>query len=277
MVEKKLKGLPTDVSGEFRILTQNMRCVDDKGGNSVEERAPRFFQLVEEYQPDLIGTQETTWKWLQLMENNLSDRYGFYGCSRLGPDTHEGEWNAIVYRKDRFTLLDGETFWLSNTPDVVASEFNCDGFPRICTWALLQDLETEKTFLFSNTHFQNGDSDSYLEVRVREAEILFRRLRGGLNRLKQYPGFLTGDFNGEPGEPYYSEVTAWYEDAGNTAITDSSAVDYSYHGYGQTEVLADFCFHSPDNVTILDYRILDKQYGGYVSDHYGVLVTAVLN
>ena len=41
--------------------------------------------------------------------------------------------------------------------------------------------------------------------------------------------------------------------------------------------MIDYCFHSPRNVTVLDYHILSDVVEGYVSDHYGLLVTAVLN
>ena len=72
-------------------------------------------------------------------------------------------------------------------------------------------------------------------------------------------------------------MTAWYRDAASTAITDSSKVHYSYHGYGKEQWMIDYCFHSPRNVTVLDYHILSDVVEGYVSDHYGLLVTAVLN
>ena len=275
MIKKQLTGLPAVLHGKIKILSQNLRFTDDSNGNSVQERATRFIRLVDEYQPDLIGTQECTWQWLQLLRQALSDRYEIYGCSRLGPDTNSGEWNAVLYRKDRFAFQDGETFWLSNTPSQAASKLNYDGAVRICTWALLRDSETGNVFLFSNTHLQNGTSEFYQEIRSRQAEILFRHLRKG-NMLTIYPGFLTGDFNGESEERFYSELTAYYEDSEPTAITNSSAVNYSYHNYGSSHTLIDFCFHSPNNVGILDYKILDDQYSGYVSDHYGIFITAVV-
>lgn len=278
MIDRQLAGLQTEITGQFRILSQNLRNRDDEDGNTVSERAERFFQLVDDYQPDLIGTQEATSKWMQLLENRLSNHYGLLGCSRKGPNADSGERNAILYRKDRFTFLQGDTFWLSNTPSVV-SKLNYDGAVRICTWALLQDNETGKTLLFSNTHLQNqiGSSTFYRDVRARQAEIILFKLRGNGNMISTYPGFLTGDFNGDPSEPFYSAVTSVYDDAHTTAISDFSSVAYSFHGYGQTEELLDFCFHSPENVTILDYRILDDKYDGYVSDHYGILVTALVN
>ena len=280
MIRKQLSNLPLEIAGEIKVLSQNLRNYDDGEGLTVVERAARFFQLVEEYQPDLIGTQECTFQWLHLLEDALSNQYEIFGCSRMGPDSTEEEWNVVLYRKDRFRFEDGETFWLSNSPFKAATKLNYEGAIRICTWVKLQDSETGKTFLFSNTHLQNplGDPEYYEAVRERQAEILFWRLRTGPNRVTQYPGFLTGDFNGEPNEPYYSTITAYYEDASVSSIHNSSRIDYSFHDYGTIQELLDFCFHSPENITVLDYRILDDQYGGnYISDHYGVLISAVLN
>ena len=114
-------------------------------------------------------------------------------------------------------------------------------------------------------------------MRSRQVEVLLRHLRRGLNLLDNVPGFLTGDFNGEANEPFYSQITDIYQDTGLTAINNSSAVDCSFHAYGDAQSLIDFCFCSQKAITVLDYRILDDQYGGFVSDHYGVLVTALVN
>ena len=277
MIDRQLSELQTAVSGEIRILTQNLCYSDDGDGKNVEDRAARFIRLIEDYQPDLIGTQECNWKWLQLLQRELSGSYEFFGWSRNGPNTEKGEWNAILYRKDRFTVADGETFWLSNTPNVVASKLNYQGAVRICTWVLLRDTMTGKEFLLSNTHLQNTveNHELYQAIRARQTDTLFWQLRKN-NMLTLYPGFLTGDFNGISDEAFYSIVTSWYEDSRTTAIKDSSSVDFSYQNYGNAQYLLDYCFHSPNNVAILDYHILDDQYNGYVSDHYGILVTAIV-
>ena len=276
MISRRLSALTADDAGEIRILSQNLRNRDDKGGNSIAERAERFFQLLSQYQPDIIGTQECPIGWLQLLQDRLSEEYAFFGCSREGPGETDGDWNAIVYRKDRFTLLDGDTFWLSNTPDEPSSLLNYDGSPRICTWAVLHDDVTGKDFLFGNTHLHHIGEELGRKIRSRQAEILMQRLRKG-NKLEKYPGFLTGDFNGTPGEPFYPLITDSYSDSRALAITDRSEVDYTYQAYGNAKVLCDYCFCSPGTVAVLEYNILDDQYDGYVSDHYGVLVTAVLN
>ena len=277
IIDRQLSGLQTEVTGKIRILTQNLRNRDDGEGLTITERSARLFQLINEYEPDLIGTQECTWEWLQILQDTLSDRYELFGCSREGPNTYKGEWNTILFRKDRFTLRQGNTFWLSNTPSESASKLNYDGSPRICTWVLLQDSDTGKEFLFGNTHLHHHNSDYYRALRARQAEVILWKLNGYGNTVPRYPEFLTGDFNGEPDEPFYSVMTEVYDDSRTTAIVNSSRISYSFHDYGQEENLLDYCFHSPGNTTILDYHILDDQYNGYVSDHYGILITAILN
>lgn len=274
IIDQQLSFLSTYIDGQIKVLSQNLRNRDDGEGKTIEERAVRFFQLVDEYQPDLIGTQECSHQWLQLLQQHLSDRYEIYGSSRMGKNSQDGDWNVILYRKDRFSFQDGDTFWLSNTPSEEASKLNYDGSPRICTWALLQDSETGKAFLFSNTHLHHVGSAS--EIRTRQADILLQQLRKNDN-IKKYPGFLIGDFNGTPDEPFYSLITEVYDDSRTTAIENSSSVEYTFQSYGTKQILCDYCFHSPDNLTVLDYRVLNDQYEGYVSDHYGVLINAVIS
>ena len=262
-----------------RILTQNLRYCDDPDGNSVAERSVRFLELVNDCDPDLIGAQEVTDAWLFTFLNRFADRYAVYGYPRGDKDAAAVEWNAILFRRDRFECIGGSTFWLSETPEAVGSKLDYPGgHPRICTWVLLRELETGKTFLFANTHLQNGAVDKYGAYREEQLRILFDVLRGGSNVLESYPGFLVGDFNGTEKEAFYRLAASVYRDARKTAIEDRSRINFTFHNYGKAHyAILDYCFHSPTGVTVLDYQILDKDYGGYVSDHYGVLIDALLD
>ena len=278
MVSRELSFLPTALTGTFRILTQNLYYEDAGTNGTVAQRAARLFRLIDDYQPDLIGVQECSLKWIPVLQEGLGEQYGYIGIPREGENAGDTEWeNAILYRKDRFRLANSGVFWLSNTPDVPQSGLKSGEICRSCTWAVLTDMESGKSLLFSNTHLHQFRDELYQELRARQAEILFRYLRKGDNLLAKYPGFLTGDFNGKTDEPFYTEVSSHYADSKNTAITNSSTVNYTFHDFGADQRPYDYCFHSPESVTILDYRILDDQYGGYVSDHYGILVTAILN
>lgn len=277
MIGGPLLDLPLEIRGQLRILTQNLRYNNDGNGNSIAERAERFLQLVNEYEPDIIGTQEATAAWMDQLREKLGERYVICGVSREGPDETLGEWNAVLFKRDRFTQVDGDTFWLSGTPLRPCTMLDYDGRYRICTWVLLQDRETQKTFLVSNTHLQNGSSSYLQQIRRRQLQILLEQLKSGEDYLDAYPGFLIGDFNAEAHEDFYALATAVYHDAELSSVNDFSHVHYTFHNYGRSEKHTDYCFHSPENTTVLAYKVLDDQYGGYVSDHYGVLITAIIN
>jgi len=260
---------------QIKILSQNLRFRDDPDGNSIAERSERFLKLVTQYKPDIIGTQETTKTWMDYLESTLGKEYAMIGCSRNGRNTVEGEWNTVLYRKDRFELLKGDTFWLSETPDVEATKLDYKGCLRICTWTLLKDKVTGKEFMFNNTHLQNSAPQA--AVREAQMKILVKHLSDDLGYMKQYPSFMTGDFNAESHEPAYAIITSVLNDAKVSCEKDLSAVNYTFHNYGKAQLTIDYCFHSPERTSVKEYKILDDKYDGYVSDHYGILVTAEIN
>lgn len=262
-----LNGLATKRDTSIKVLSQNLRCADDPNGNSIGERARRFKQLFEEYQPDLLGTQETTAGWNNYLKKFGGSEYGMVGCSRDGREATSGEWNTILYRKDRFELLDSDTTWLSNTP-TEATKVEGALCLRICTWALLKDKLTGETILFANTHLDHSND----EVRSAQMDILMDYLA---DRIGQYPFYLTGDFNCNVDSIPYNTATARLLDSHKTSWVDFSTEPRTYHAYqrrGGSEI--DFIFHN-DHTTPVQYEIISKDYGGYVSDHYGVIAEFV--
>lgn len=262
-----LNGLATKRDTSIKVLSQNLRCADDPNGNSIGERARRFKQFFEEYQPDLLGTQETTAGWNNHLKKFGGSEYGMVGCSRDGREATSGEWNTILYRKDRFELLDSDTTWLSNTP-TEATKVEGALCLRICTWALLKDKLTGETILFANTHLDHSND----EVRSAQMDILMDYLA---DRIGQYPFYLTGDFNCNVDSIPYNTATARLLDSHKTAWVDFSTETRTYHAYqreGGSEI--DFIFHN-DHTTPVQYEIISKDYGGYVSDHYGVIAEFV--
>ena len=262
-----LKGIDCTVDNDVTILSQNMRYADDEGGNSVDSRNERFKQLLSDYDPDIIGTQETTKKWYNKFKTDLKE-YGMVGCSRDGRNATSGEWNVILYKLDRFELLDSDTFWLSETP-TETSAISGSLCNRICTWALLKDKQTGKTILMANTHLDHGTD----EVRNAQSEILINYLS---RRFSKYPLFITGDFNFLPNSTAYKTITTKLDDAHDEAIVDRSTVQYTFHGYGNSQKEIDFCFFN-DKSTAISYYIVNDDYNGYVSDHYGVWFKFVIN
>ena len=264
---KELNGLDLEGDRVISVMSQNLRCADDGNGNDIADRAPRLQKLIEECAPDLLGTQETTAHWNKLLKNAFGDVYGMVGCSREGENATTGEWNTILYKKSRFNLKESGNFWLTDTPEKVSRVEGalCN---RICTWVLLEDKISGKTIFFANTHLDHSND----EVRNAQAGYLLENL---LPYMTQYPSYVTGDFNAKVGSAPYKTVMKELANARKEAAADRSEVDYTFHGYGkeQKQNEIDFCFYHPDLSIALEYRILSKNYGGYVSDHYGLMCT----
>ena len=247
---------------KFTVMSQNMRCADDGEGKMLADRSPRFKLLVEMYKPDIIGTQETTSYWNKFFSNNLKE-YGSVGCSREGRDATSGEWGTILYRLDRFELIDSDTFWLSNTPDKVSrvSGSKCN---RICTWALLKDKNTGKTFVMANTHLDHGTD----EVREQQMDILLKELS---ELTSKYPLILTGDFNATPESKAYSKTTSTLLDARTTSAENKSLIKHTFDSYGSSSgKIIDYCFYNK-KLSARWYKVANDKFDGYVSDHYAIV------
>ena len=102
---------------------------------------------------DIVGMQE-------VLHNQLEDllqRLPGYKSIGVGRDDGKtkGEYAPILYKEDRFEVLDSNTFWLSQYPDSIGF-IGWDGAcTRIATWAKMKDRQSGKIFMAVNTHFDH--------------------------------------------------------------------------------------------------------------------------
>jgi endonuclease/exonuclease/phosphatase family metal-dependent hydrolase len=212
---------------------------------------------------DIFGSQEVRKGQLDDMLAMLPD-YDYVGVGRDHGDDR-GEFSPIFYRRDVLEKLDGGTFWLSDTPDV-PSRVETSTLDRIATWALLKDLRTGEEILFVNTHFEHTSE----AARTDQAYILQEYL---IEMVGEYPTYVTGDFNTSTDSVMYMAMTDLLGDAMADATENASEVDYTFHAYEageQYREYIDFIFYSDEGRAPAFARILTEQYGGFVSDHYGV-------
>ena len=179
------------------VMTFNMRYDNPEDGqNNWRFRRERIAGVIKAQEVDVLGTQE-------LLSNQFNDLSGLLtgyqgvGVGRLD-GAESGEYCAVFFRKDRFTLLDSGTFWLSETPEVVGS-LGWDGAcERIATWVVLRDRDGRELF-FIDTHLDHVGQ----VARDEGVSLLMKRietLSGGR------PVILTGDFNSEPGSSVVAHV-----------------------------------------------------------------------
>lgn len=254
---------------ETAVMTFNMRYDrPDEGDNNWSVRRERICKVIAQHSPDIIGTQELLHHQFAYMSSVLTG-YGAVGVARDDGDK-EGEYNALFYKRNRYTLLDSGTFWLSETPDVAGSMGWDGACKRIATWAVLRDHCNGSEILAVNTHL-----DHVGKVARREG---IRLLKERIAKLSEgRPVVLTGDFNSTPdSEP----IRLLLSDGKLTHSRDKaekvSGTKWSFNDFGKLperkRTLIDYIFTS--DCRVKSYEVLPYQFeGGCVSDHAPVLAT----
>ncbi|NLW73707.1 MAG: endonuclease/exonuclease/phosphatase family protein [Clostridiales bacterium] len=231
--------------------------------NMSAERVSRVLAMVEKYLPDTVGFQEASPAWMNQLRSRLSAYYSYVGAGRDGGD--KGEYNPIFYRKDKFTLLDSGTKWLSATPDKV-SKFSESSLNRIFTYAVLKRSSDGRIFVHINTHFDHKSN----VARVKQAEVL----KGFIEEFAQnYPVILTGDFNCKTGTDEYKIIDATSLVSSRDIAIKKENDTGTYHGYRSQNNLIDFVFVSETGILVKFYKVANEQIDGdYASDHHPVYI-----
>lgn len=254
---------PLDVTA----FSYNIRMNSPNDGLNIwENRKQWVAQSIEFFEGDLIGAQEVTYTQLKDLDSLLPG-YDYLGVGRQGGN--QGEFSPIFYRKDQFEVLNSETFWLSKTPDSVASKGWDAALPRIVTWAEFKEKKTGKTFFHFNTHFDHRGS----QARKESSQLILEKIE---EIARDAPVILTGDFNIRPEqEPYavlVKELKDTYHSADKKYGPEHTFNAWNYKGEGDFHRI-DFIFYKGQGIQALKYHVLDGQRGKYfVSDHFPVIV-----
>ena len=170
------------------VMSFNIRYgTANDGQNRWENRREMLFALLRAENADLIGVQEALYPQLQEILAAVPG-YAVAGVGRDDGRT-KGEFSAILFRTNRFTLSDAGTFWFSDTPEVVASTSWGNSITRICSWARLIDRDG-RAFWHYNVHLDHQSQPS----RERSTELLARRVAERDSRRGE-PAIVTGDLN----------------------------------------------------------------------------------
>ena len=173
---------------QFHVASYNVRYAnpaDEQRGNGWSQRCPVICNQIAYESFDLVGMQEVLKSQFDDLSNRLSRDYGCIGVGRNDGKT-SGEYAPIFYKKDRFILLDSGCFWLSETPDKPSVGWDAK-YPRICSWAQLQDRNTGNTLYFLNTHFDHVGKQARKEsacMIVKWRDDSGRRLQCGSTQRK---------------------------------------------------------------------------------------------
>lgn len=185
---------------EVRVMSFNVRYGTARDGENHWDRRKEFLlETIQNFDPDLLGTQET----LGFQRDYLAEAMPGYGWLGVGRDDGQerGEMMALYFREERFEKLDGGHFWLSETPDVVGSKSWDSSLPRMVTWVKLRDKRAEDAppILFLNTHFDHRGR----EARLESSRLIRRKVESMGEGCRV---IVAGDFNAGEGSPPYQAL-----------------------------------------------------------------------
>lgn len=250
----------TTAEDAIRIMSYNVRNGEHGRGKNVP-------QSIADYLPDSVGLQECEGTWYMTLGTHLKDRYDIVGVGRLTGIKCIGEATAIMYRKDKYNLIDSGTFWLSETPDKVSIGWDAKHH-RTCTWVILENKETHEQYVHLNTHLDHMGElarTNGLALVLEKAESF------------DLPVVVTGDFNFEKSDPLYTQlISGNLKDTQDMAeITMSGKTYHAYNG-GEDGEPIDFICVNEKITSVKEYRIVRDMYGDtYLSDHYPIFADIV--
>lgn len=234
-------------------------------GTGSIKRSSQFADELLALAPDSMGVQEMNSIWVGRL-SALADEYAYYGEPRDDiSSVKETEMSGIFYLKDKYDLLESDTFWISETPEVM-SIYPGAGCYRTCSYVVLRDRETGFTYAHLNTHLDNVSAAAQNlggELIVQKAQALDEKYGGNLTMV------VTGDFNQYvTGEACAALLGAGFSNASDVAPGAENQV--TYHGWGEitSGQPIDFIFYS-GGLQTQHYAVHTEQSGrAYTSDHY---------
>jgi endonuclease/exonuclease/phosphatase family metal-dependent hydrolase len=252
----------------LKVMTYNIRLdVAVDGENDWTHRKDFFTSQIQFYEPDIFGIQEATPPQVIDIATALT-QYSDIGIGREG--VGKGESSNIYYKKDRFKLLESNTFWLSETPDKISKGWDA-AFNRVCTYGLFKDLKTKNIFWVFNTHL-----DHMGELARTNGILLILSKIKELN-TKNYTVFFMGDFNSQPKNDRIIALNKEMNDCREISEEKPFGPSGTFNGFKHNEPvieLIDYIFISKNcKFKVKKYAVLsDSKDLRYPSDHLPVYV-----
>jgi endonuclease/exonuclease/phosphatase family metal-dependent hydrolase len=253
----------------LKVMTFNLRRRKESDkANIWDERRDAAAEVIRRHAPDLLGTQEGLAEQLDFLLEHFPD-YGYVGEARFGG--RKDEYNAILYRKDRFRVEKSGNFWLSDTPDVAGSRTWGNLVPRMATWAQFRERDSGLQLFHLNTHL-----DHLVPTARRKGAQLIQQVLP-----KDVPCVVTGDMNAIQAGRTYRILTGakhagltdsrW---ASTTAVGRWNATFHRFTGRGFYRIDYILGRHVPE---FSHYQVVrDRVDGKLPSDHFPVVTTMAL-
>lgn len=264
---KKSLQIEAKTGSEISIISANVRTYSptDFFKRSWFYRADLLVETLAANTPDIIGFQEVTpvhYRYLKDALPQFESEIAYRDKKLLS------EGCPIFYAKEKFTLLDKGSFWLSETPETMSKDWGAKCY-RICSFVILQNKADGKKLVVFNTHLDHVSD----EARIKGIGVV-------LEKIKQFgslPSIIMGDFNAtEESETYRAATESFLDAKYQTENTMSGA---TYQGFGESlnSENIDYFMISKTGINVHAYKIIrDTCDGVYTSDHFPIYLSISL-
>lgn len=255
-----------ETTTDLVVATFNIRygAANERDGRDLwRNRRPHVLETIADWQADVIGIQEALHQQVEYLHQHLP-RFRFLGQGRDGGT--RGEYASILFDPERLELLDHGDFWLSETPDEVASVGWDAALTRMVTWAEFRDRANDCRFRVWNTHFDHRGT----VARTRSGELL-----GARTADSALPDIVLGDLNAGENSPALEALRgAGLRDTFRDRFPEAEGVGTFGAWVGRTDgEKIDYVLTDGGFVTVsaaIDRRTFD---GRNPSDHFPVVTT----
>ena len=199
----------------LRVLTHNIRYATSapfKGEDVWDIRKPKLIgELIfhtRYCEEAFICLQEVLHNQLVDIWKGLNKGHSEWAYIGVGRDDGKegGEYSPIFYRPGIWRLISWETVWLSQTPDKPSRGWDAASI-RILTIGKFLHLQSHRKVVAMTTHLDEQGEVSRLE----SSKLIQREIRKATDQgphLPPLPVVLAGDFNSEPHDGAYLQMTA---------------------------------------------------------------------
>lgn len=247
----------------MRVMTLNLRFENDRDReNAWSRRRDLVIDVIRRFEPSILGTQEGTPGQLRYLRDRLTD-YCMVEPPR--PEDETCQYPTLFVLEKRYLLCESGEIWLSTTPGIHRSKDWDSAFPRMLSYALLEDLQNQRRLWAAVTHLDHLG----LQARIEQARIIARWM---ISRAT-VPRVLLGDFNDAPGSPTHRTLTSpdvglldSWELAGGIE-DERSMTHHDFHGVPE-KFRMDWVLLSRDFQVREALVDRDHQAGRYPSDHF---------
>ena len=250
---------------EYSAMTFNIRYDTERDGiNKWDNRKDWVVDIIQDFNPNFVGLQEALHHQVVYVDTMLAN-YDFIGVGR-DDGKQAGEYTPLFYNKDKFRLLNYDTFWLSETPEEPSVGWDA-ALERICTYGQFESIDTGEKFYVFNAHLDHIGEDSRLN-----ALKLINKEAKALNP-EEVPVIIMGDLNATPDSPPIQFLNNEYDDS---FFSDSvSGPTGTFHGFNPDhplDIRIDYIFTSALTVSRYENIYLRRD-DFFPSDHTPIFIT----